>query len=98
MSNKKVQGRRHNMLKDFVGVLRYLESIEGIEKIHTGRFTDKGLKDGRGNYSIKYYNETTRTMKVEFRNRQKTQGFFLEVEPARREYVESQLCFVSQFM
>ena len=100
MGNKTIRldGKKHSMLREFVEAFEYLESIEGVESVHFGRFAEKGIKNTGRCYSIKYYNETTRTMKLEVRTRQRTQKNFLELYPEKREYVESKINNISMFL
>lgn len=82
MVNGKIRldGKKHSIPEEFLDVFQYLQSIEGIEEVGSGRFTDKGTKNGR-KYTIKYYDATTKKMKLEIKGQKSKQDFFLRINP-----------------
>lgn len=87
----RLPGKKHSMPKCFEEALYKLESIEGIEQVGIGRFGDKGNKNYREEYQIKYYNESTRTFKITVNEKGFSQDFYLKINPLHKETIEQKV-------
>ena len=83
----RLPGKKHSMPKCFEDVLYELEALDGVERVGTGRFFGRERQKER--FRVKYYNESTQTIKLTVSDNGFSQDFYLKIDSGKREYVES---------